>query len=118
MSLLGGEHDFVKAPTDSGMAHWVARCATCRTALWNEHGSRNAIARYVRVGTLDEPNRWPPQAHIYVRSKQPWVILEADTPVFNRHYNAARLWPPESLSRFASARAARAGKKAKAKKRT
>jgi hypothetical protein len=70
MTLLQGEPDFVRLPTDSGNVHWVARCPQCRTAMWNEHGSRQAVTRYVRVGTLDEPGRFPPQAHIFVRSKQ------------------------------------------------
>jgi len=75
MSLLSGEPEFVKVPTDSGNTHWVVRCPACRTAMWNEHGSRSAITRYVRVGTLDDPARLPPQAHIFARSKQPWVVL-------------------------------------------
>lgn len=108
MSLLQGEHEFVKVPTDSGGTHWVARCPTCRTAMWNEHGSRTAITRYVRVGTLDEPDRLPPQAHIFVRSKQAWLTLEAGTPAFSAYYDAAKLWPAESLARYARAKAVKA----------
>ena len=36
----------------------------CKTAMWNEHGTRSAITRYVRVGTLDTPDALPPLAHI------------------------------------------------------
>jgi hypothetical protein len=108
MSTLQGEVEFVKVPTDSGNAHWVARCPTCHTAMWNEHGSRKAITRYVRVGTLDEAARLPPLAHIFCRSKQPWLKLPPDVPAFAGYYDAAKLWPPASLARYAAAKAAKA----------
>lgn len=107
MALTAGEIEFVRVPTDSGNIHWVARCPTCRTALWNEHGSRRAVTRYVRVGTLDEPARLPPQAHIYVRSKQPWLQLSGEAPQFAAYYDAAKTWPAPSLARYAAARAAK-----------
>jgi len=78
--------------------------------MWNEHGSRTAITRYVRVGTLDEPDRLPPQAHIFVRSKQAWLTLGAGTPAFSAYYDAAKLWPAESLARYAQAKAIKAAK--------
>lgn len=116
MSVLQGAPEFVDVPTDSGRKHWVARCPDCLTALWNEHGSRKAITRYVRVGTLDAPARFPPLAHIYVKSKQPWLTLSGDIPSFSGYYDAAKLWPAESLARHAAAKsasAANAGKDAK-----
>jgi hypothetical protein len=111
MALLAGAPEYVAVPTDSGNTHWVVRCPTCRTALWNEHGSRRAITRYVRVGTLDEPARLPPRAHIYLRSKQPWLQLAADVPGFERCYDAAKTWPEVSRQRHAAAKAARAAEK-------
>mgnify|MGYP003297728319 CR=1 FL=1 len=30
---------------------------------------------FVRVGTLDDPDRLPPDIHIFTASKQPWVVL-------------------------------------------
>ncbi|MBL8345458.1 MAG: GFA family protein [Rubrivivax sp.] len=112
-TVTAGEAEFVKVPTDSGNAHWVARCPACRTAMWNEHGARrNAVTRYVRVGTLDEPNRLPPRAHIYVRSKQPWLELGAAIPAFKTYYDPARTWPAEGLARYAAAKALRAAQAA------
>lgn len=109
MSLLAGVPEFVKVPTDSGSTHWVVRCPECRTAMWNEHGSRQAALRYVRIGTLDEPWRFPPLAHIYVRSKQPWVLLDPAVPAFAGSYDRSRQWPAASLDRLAQARADKAG---------
>lgn len=75
--------------------------------MWNEHGTRKAITRYVRVGTLDEPDKFPPLAHIYVRFQQPWLTLEGGAPQFAGYYDAAKAWPKESLARYAAAKAAR-----------
>ncbi len=112
-TVIAGEAEFVKVPTDSGNAHWVARCPACRTAMWNEHGARkSAVTRYVRVGTLDEPIRLPPRAHIYVRSRQPWLELGDAIPAFNAYYDAAKTWPAESLARYAAAKALRAAQAA------
>ena len=108
MTLLLGEPSFVKVPTDSGNTHWVARCPACQTVVWNEHGSRKAITRYVRVGTLDEPRRCPPQAHIYVRSRQPWLAPDPQVPSFQAYYTAAKLWPSDSLARYNMAKEAKA----------
>lgn len=102
MQTEGAAVEFTRVPADSGTRHWVARCPRCRTALWNEWGSRRAVTRYVRVGVLDEPQRWPPLAHIFVRSKQPWVRTEG-VPTFEAHYPADH-WPAESRARWQQAR--------------
>ena len=107
-SVVGGEAHFVLVPTDSGGKHWVARCPACQTAMWNEHGTRRAVTRYVRVGTLDSPEALPPLAHIFVRSKQPWVVLDDRAPAFSGYYDPAKTWPVESLKRYAAAKALRA----------
>jgi hypothetical protein len=107
-SVLQGEPEFVLVPTDSGGKHWVARCPACRAAMWNEHGTRKAITRYVRVGTLDDPTACPPLAHIYVKSRQTWVVVPANTPAFQGYYDAAKTWPADSLARYDEAKKARA----------
>jgi hypothetical protein len=107
-TVLQGDPGLVLVPTDSGGKHWVARCPNCRTALWNEHGTRRGITRYVRVGTLDAPHALPPRAHIFTRSKQPWLALPAEVPAFRASYDAARTWPAESLARYEAAKAERA----------
>lgn len=106
-----GEPEFILVPTDSGGKHWVARCPQCRTAMWNEHGTRRAITRYVRVGTLDTPAACPPLAHIFVRSRQPWVPIPEGQPAYAAYYDAAKVWPPESLARYREAQALRAAER-------
>jgi hypothetical protein len=54
---------------------------------------------FVRVGTLDNPDRFPPNIHIFTSSKQPWVILPANVPAMPEYYERREHWPPESLER-------------------
>ena len=56
----------------------------------------------MRVGTLDNPDAMPPQAHIFTASKQPWVILPKDVPVVPEFYDMATTWPKASLERRAA----------------
>jgi hypothetical protein len=55
--------------------------------------------RFVRVGTLDEPDQLPPDIHIFTSSKQPWVVLPPASPAVTEYYKAAQYWPRESLER-------------------
>lgn len=107
LQVLDGDPQFTRVPTDSGRRHWVARCEACRTALWNAHGSREPVIVYLRVGTLDAPAAWPPQAHIFVRSMPAWMRLDPAVPQFEGGYDAQRTWPPASVARYQMARAAR-----------
>jgi hypothetical protein len=54
---------------------------------------------FVRVGTLDEPDRFPPDVHIYTQSKQPWVMLPAGARAFSEYYKSGDVWGAESLAR-------------------
>ena len=57
--------------------------------------------RFVRVGTLDEPDRLPPDIHIFTMSKQPWVVLPPGTPAVPEYYEPSELGRAESLARRA-----------------
>jgi hypothetical protein len=100
VELLAGEPDLVVTPSESGNGQRIARCPTCQLAVWSTY-SRPAV-RFVRVGTLDLPDLAPPEAHIFVASKQPWVVLPPGTPNFDEYYDAAQLWSAESLDRRAA----------------
>jgi hypothetical protein len=95
---LAGDPAPVPVPTDSGRPHDIWRCPACQTALWSDYGGRPAL-RFVRVGTLDEPAALPPDVHIYVRSKLPWVALPEGVPAFEVYYETQKLWPAASLQR-------------------
>jgi hypothetical protein len=101
---LTGELDEVLTPSESGRGQRILRCPRCRVAVWSHYpGGGNAI-RFVRVGTLDQPDVLPPSVHIYTASKQPWVVLPADTPSVPAFYDPSSFWTPEQAVRFRAAK--------------
>jgi hypothetical protein len=82
--------------------HDIYRCKKCKVAVWSDYGRRTGI-RFVRVGTLDRPKSLRPDAHIFTRSKQPWVRLPKGVPAFKIYYDLQALWPQASLKRRAAA---------------
>jgi hypothetical protein len=96
--VLHGEVRRSAMPTDSGRPHGIDRCVACGTAVWSEYGGVAAL-RFVRVGTLDDPEALPPDVHIYTRSKLSWVALPSGVPAFKAYYDSKALWPAASLER-------------------
>jgi hypothetical protein len=108
VSLLAGEVDRVVTPSNSGRGQVIVRCPKCRVAVWSHYAGAGDAISFVRVGTLDEPDRLPPDIHIYTSSKQPWVVLPAGAPAVAEYYKASQVWPKESLARRAAALASKA----------
>jgi len=100
--LLAGAPDMVDTPSASGKGQTIARCPSCRIALWSTYAGAGDKIRFVRVGTLDTPDSLPPDIHIYTMSKQPWVLLPPDTPAVAEYYDRKLYWPAESLARRAA----------------
>ena len=97
--LLSGAPEVVLTPSNSGKGQKIARCPQCRIALWSNYGGAGDVVRFVRVGTLDKPDRLPPDIHIFTSSKQPWVVLPRGTPAEKEYYNREKYWPKASLKR-------------------
>lgn len=93
-----GSPELVMTPSNSGKGQAIARCPVCRVALWSHYGGMQVMS-FVRVGTLDEPDRFPPDVHIYTESKQPWVVLPEGARIFNQYYRSAEVWSEPSLAR-------------------
>ena len=97
--LLKGEPEVVNTPSNSGKGQKIARCPTCHIALWSNYAGAGDAVRFVRVGTLNEPDRLPPDIHIFTASKQPWIVLPPNTPAVEEYYDRKKYWPKESLER-------------------
>jgi hypothetical protein len=97
--VLEGHPEIVDTPSASGKGQRIARCPSCRVALWSNYAGAGDAIRFVRVGTLNEPDRLPPDIHIFTSSKQPWVVLSPDAPAVPEYYDRARYWPADSLAR-------------------
>ena len=99
VAILAGSVELVATPSSSGKGQRIARCPVCRVAVWSHYGDAGDAVCFVRVGTLDEPDRLPPDIHIFTSSKQPWVVLSPDAPAVPEYYDRARYWPADSLAR-------------------
>jgi hypothetical protein len=104
VELLAGEPSEVAVPRDDGSEQSVFRCPECALAVWSTYGWPEI--RFVRAGTLDDPASVAPDAHIFTRSKLPWVTLPESVPAFDVYYDSKTLWPAESLARVAAVRPA------------
>ncbi len=96
---LGAEPEIVDTPSASGLGQKIARCPTCRIAIWSNYSGAGPAVRFVRVGTLDEPDRLPPDIHIFTASKQPWVVIPDGAAAVPEYYDREQHWPSESLAR-------------------
>jgi hypothetical protein len=99
VTLTTGEPEIVDTPSASGQGQQIARCPRCRIALWSHYAGAGPLLKFVRVGTLDEPDHLPPDIHIFTASKQPWVVLSPDIPAVPEYYDRDKHWPAESLAR-------------------
>ena len=91
--LLKGEPEVVDTPSNSGKGQKIARCPRCRIAVWSNYAGAGDAVRFIRVGTLDKPDRLPPDIHIFTSSKQPWVVLPRGTPAVKEYYDRTKYWP-------------------------
>jgi hypothetical protein len=77
-----GDPEIVATPSASGKGQKIARCAACWVAVWSNYPQAGPAVRFVRVGTLDDPDRCPPGAKA--------------VPEF---YDLDAVWSAESLER-------------------
>ena len=103
VELLAGEPQPIDVPRDEGDDQTIWRCPTCQIALYSRYTS--LPIHFVRAGTLDDPASVAPDAHIYTRSKLPWVELPEAVPAFDVYYDTKERWPAASLERLEALRA-------------
>ncbi len=51
---------------------------------------------------MDEPDRLPPDVHIFTESKQPWVSIPQDKPIYEKFYRIKDVWKENSIARMGS----------------
>jgi hypothetical protein len=81
--MIEAEKVEVLAGSDKLSADGQGRCSSCNSMLWGTHPSFGGKLLFVRLGTLDEAERFSPDAHFFVRSKHPWVSIPEGIPVFD-----------------------------------
>ncbi len=105
VTLLAGTPLMVDTPTHSGKGQRIARCPNCFVALWSHYASAGPAISFVRVGSLDEPDRVQPDIHIYTSTRLPWVVLPEGAQAVPEFYDPKDVWPAESRERVRAMRA-------------
>lgn len=100
VELLQGQPHCVVTPSSSGRGQKIWRCPACQIALWSNYAGAGDAIHFVRVGTLDDPARLPPDIHIFTASKQPWVVIPRDQAAVSEYYDRTAHWPQASLDRL------------------
>jgi hypothetical protein len=103
VTLTLGEPTATIIPTNSGKEQNIFRCPDCFIAVWSNYAGAGDAIRFVRIGTLDNPDLLPPDLHIYTLSKQPWVELPEDAAAVDEYYSPREYWTEESRSRWKAA---------------
>jgi hypothetical protein len=79
VQLLEGEVEVVDAPSDTGKGQKISHCPKCRIQVWSKHAE--SAVWFVHVGTLDEPDRLPPDIHVFTRFRPiPGPLPGSTTP--------------------------------------
>ena len=99
VTLLQGEPELIATPSNSGLGQNFFRCPECRIAVWSHYSGAGDLLTFIRVGTLDEAYRLPPDVHIFTSTKQPWVIIPDGLPDYAEFYPRGECWSAESVAR-------------------
>lgn len=94
VEVISGEFEEIVSETPSGRGQIIARCPKCHVAVWSNYFMGGIVKgiRFVRVGTLDNPNRHPPDVHIFTESKQDWVVFPEGAHVEAVYYDYETTW--------------------------
>ena len=100
VTLLKGVTESIDTPTYSGTGQKIVRCEICKIAVWSHYSGAGDAVKFVRVGTLDNPDLFPPDIHIFTSTKQKWLQLPSGIPVLDEYYRRSKYWPEQSIARY------------------
>jgi hypothetical protein len=98
VEVTRGSFEEIDTPSPSGKGQTIARCPSCKVAVWSNYfmgGLRKKI-RFIRVGTLTNPDLLPPDIHIYTESKQPWIQFTPNDKSVEQYYDWKEVWTEEN----------------------
>ena len=88
---ISGDLDMGEYHQPSGAHSRIFGCAQCKARIYATNDSRDGMAS-LRCGTLDGSAHVVPAAHLWVRSKQPWIGLPADAKVMDEQPRTNEDW--------------------------
>lgn len=102
IELTKGEVETTVVPSPSGEGQIIARCPDCKIALWSNYhfGGLRERVRFLRVGTLDNPDLMPPDVHIFTTTKMPWYIIPEGHYAVDEFYDSSTTWSQQSRDRL------------------
>jgi len=65
-------------------------CAQCGTSFWFSADEYPGIVA-LKPGTFDDTSWFKPIAHLWVRSAQPWITLDKETPQYEKQPEISEL---------------------------
>ena len=91
--ITRGEAKLYAKAADSGNQVTRAFCPECGSMLFLDVSARPDLVA-IRVGTLDDPSWFRPEADIFVQSAQPWDHMNPDLPKYPA-YPPGRSYEPD-----------------------
>ncbi|WP_454184799.1 GFA family protein [Porphyrobacter sp. MBR-49] len=88
---ITGELDTGEYRQPSGAHSRIFGCAKCKARIYATNDSREGMAS-LRCGTLDNSASFVPAAHVWVKSKQPWIGLPEGAEVMDEQPRSAQEW--------------------------
>ena len=95
--IVNGNVSSAELPTGSGKGYRAYFCVICGVYLYCKYEvAKGRVA--IRSATLEYP--LTPQAHIFVKDKDPWIEINDQAICFDTMYDRSKIWPKESLERL------------------
>lgn len=88
---IDGELDFGLTKQPSGANSTIWGCAKCKSRIFAENDTRPGFAS-LRCGTLDRSAEVVLAAHLWVGSKQPWIVLPEGVPALAEQPRTPAEW--------------------------
>ena len=88
-----GTLNIYERPTDRGSLTHCYFCPQCGTRIYHQ-SKRSPDIVTLKGGTLDDASKLEPIAHLWIRSKQPWLLLPktANTALYETQPENLKKW--------------------------
>lgn len=88
---LSGETDIATYTQPSGVEATIIGCAKCKARIYAVNPTRPGMAS-LRCGTLDRSEEVELAAHIWVKSKQSWIVLPDEARTMDEAPQSSQEW--------------------------
>jgi len=95
--IVNGKVSSTELSTGSGKGYHAYFCINCGVYLYCKYNIANGRLA-VRTATLEKPIT--PEAHIFLKNKDPWIEITNKEICYDEMYDRAKTWPQESLLRL------------------